>query len=97
MVCFQMQLEPSPRLLTADQAAIYLSLPKATVVREGIGRIRLSAFTRYDIRAIDAWLDGLSGLSKTNMTQPAPSAANDDAEAAFDRFVEHSPNASRRS
>jgi hypothetical protein len=86
-----------PRLLTADQAAIYLSLPKATVIREGIGRLRLGIFTRYDLRAIDAWLDGMSGLEKPNLNQAALTAANDDAEAALERFFEHSENAPRRS
>lgn len=76
-----------PRLLTEDQAADYLgAIPVTEVVRQGIGRIYIGRHPRYDIRAIDAWLDGLSGLSAIS-----PIAANtaddlDDAEAALARF-----------
>lgn len=74
------------RLLTEDQAAEYLGLPVAEVVRQGIGRIPMGRYVRYDRRALDAHLDHLSGL--------APLSANDDdsPDAAFDRSVRHDPH-----
>lgn len=71
-----------PRLLTPEQAAAYLNLPVATVVREGWGRVQLGIYTRYDVNALDALLDERSGLT----AQSDPSADND-AEAALDRFI----------
>lgn len=76
-----------PRLLTKDQAADYLGeIPVTEVVRQGIGRVPIGQHIRYDIRAIDAWLDELSGLSAKS-----PVAANTadeiaPAEAALARF-----------
>lgn len=74
--------EITPRLLTDEQAAAYLSMPVATVVREGIGRVRFGRHTRYDRAAIDAWLDERAGLT------PRIAETPDSAEAAFDRFVQ---------
>lgn len=73
------------RLLTEEQAAEYLCLPVAEVVRQGIGRVPMGRYTRYDRRALDAYLDQLSGL--------APQFANDDdsPDAAFDRSVRDDP------
>lgn len=72
-----------PRLLTPEQAAEYLSLPVATVVREGWGRVQLGIYTRYDVNALDALLDERSGLT----AQSAPPAADNDAEAALARSI----------
>lgn len=73
----------APRLLTEDEAAEYLHVPAAAVVRAGIGRVRFGRYVRYDRHALDAYLDGLAGLN--------PHVANDDdsPDAAFDRFVQH--------
>lgn len=72
----------APRLLTDDQAAEYLSIPVAELVRQGIGRVPFGKYVRYDRRALDAHLDNLSGL--------APVSSNDDSpDAAFDRSVQH--------
>ncbi|KQW79757.1 helix-turn-helix domain-containing protein [Brevundimonas sp. Root1279] len=73
-----------PRLLSEDQAAEYLGIPKAEIVRQGIGRVPFGRYVRYDRRALDAHLDALSGL--------ASQSANDDTpDAAFDRFLRDEP------
>lgn len=75
----------APRLLTDDEAAEYLGVPKAEVVRQGIGRVPFGRYVRYDRRALDAYLDQLAGL--------APHSANDDdPDAAFDRSLRHDPD-----
>lgn len=85
----------APRLLTEAEAAAYLALPAATVRREGWGRVRLGVHVRYDVRALDAKLDELAGLTSKSPASAAPEAAND-PEAAFDRFSAGDPDASRR-
>jgi hypothetical protein len=84
-------LAPSPRLLTLEQAAAYLSLPKAEMQRLGLGLVRLGLRQRYDKNAIDAQLDRLSGLESSE------TANVDDCEAALERFLEGVRDASRRS
>jgi hypothetical protein len=68
------------RCATAQDAAAYLSIPVAEFLRRPIGEVRFGARVRYDLRAIDAHLDRLSGLAPSS-----PAAHPDDAEAAFDR------------
>lgn len=76
-----------PRLLTEDQAADYLGdIPVREVVRQGVGRVPIGRYVRYDIRAIDAWLDGLSGLGAKSSTAANPADDLDEAEAALARF-----------
>lgn len=76
----------NPRLLTEEQAAHYLGdVPIAEVVRQGIGRVRFGRSVRYDRRALDAYLDALSGIA-------AQSANDDNPDAAFDRSVQHDPH-----
>lgn len=80
----------SPRLLTEDQVADYLGdIPVREVVRQGVGRVPIGRYVRYDIRAIDAWLDSLSGLIP-NSPEAAPPADLDDPEAALVRFTARS-------
>ena len=79
----------SPRLLTTEEAAAYLGYRSTAVLRNipikpvqlaivGVGRA-----PRYDIKALDAWLDQLSGTS-------SPSSAirgeDDLAQAVFDEW-----------
>ncbi len=71
----------APRLLTKEEAATYLSLPVATVVRLGIGRVRLGIHTRYDVAALDEHLDAMRGAV-------ANAAPSDEAEAALARFTQ---------
>lgn len=74
----------APRLLTDDEAAEYLGVPKAEIVRQGIGRVPFGRYVRYDRRALDAYLDQLAGL--------IPQSANDDSpDAAFDRSIRNEP------
>lgn len=80
-----------PRLLTEDQAAAYLNVPAAEVRRQGWGRIRLGIHTRYDVNALDARLDELTGLA-ANVEHH-----DNDAEAALARFTANRSHASRRS
>lgn len=57
-----------PRLLTPDEAAAYLGYTSTAVLASvPVTPIRISkdgvrASPRYDVHALDAWLDGLSGL-----------------------------------
>lgn len=85
----------APRLLTADEAASYLRLPKKAFERLCIARVIMGTTIRYDRVALDAHLDALSGL-----TAPSPTpAANDDPEAAFARScpdLSHAPGRSPR-
>lgn len=81
-----------PRLMTADEAASYLRLPKKAFERLCIGRVPLGTAIRYDRWALDAHLDALSGLASPS---PAP-AANDDPEAAFERSAPDLRHAPRR-
>lgn len=76
-----------PRLLTKDQLADYLGdIPVREVVRQGVGRVPIGQHVRYDIRAIDAWLDSLSGLVPNSAEAAPPADDPDDAEAALARF-----------
>jgi len=80
-----------PRLLTEDQVADYLGdIPVREVVRQGVGRVPIGRYVRYDIRAIDAWLDSLSDLIP-NSAEPATGQVDDDTpEAALARFTARS-------
>lgn len=82
------------RLLTAEAAAVYLSLPVAAVRRLAAGRVVLDGRARWDRLALDAWLD--------ERFRPAPAAlpANEnasEADLALARFLEAQPDAARRS
>ncbi len=88
----------APRLLTAREAAAYLQLPVKTFERLRLGRVALGAAVRYDRFALDAHLDALSGLPPQSGPTPAaraPSADNDDPEAALDRFMARHPDLPR--
>ena len=76
----------SKRVLTASEASYYLGLPVAAVRRMRIGEIRLGAAIRYDLKAIDLYLDKANQLS---------SAGDSDspAEAALAKFVQDSEHA----
>lgn len=72
-----------PRLLTAKDAAAYLSLPVAAVRRMLDGRVVIGGRTRWDRQALDALLDGRSPDAAL-----MPANSNDtDAEAALARFL----------
>jgi hypothetical protein len=76
-----------PRLLTEEQAAEYLgAIPVAEVRRAGIGRVPVGKYVRYDIRALDAWLDSMSGIAPKSPPPAANQAEEDPAEAALARF-----------
>lgn len=78
------------RLMTLEEAAEYCGrLPLAEFKRLGWGRVPALRSERYDVVAIDAMLDALSGLSAKSTTPAHPEVA-DDPEAALDRFIEHS-------
>lgn len=78
-------LAPIPRrLLKEDEVADYLGdIPVAEVTRQGIGRVLIGRYARYDRFAIDAWLDARSGLAPATESMNIP---EDDAEAALARF-----------
>lgn len=75
-----------PRLLTPEEAAAYLGYKSAAILAQvPVTPIRIStdgltANPRYDVRALDAWLDGLSGL------MPVAEAATAEDVAAEDEF-----------
>lgn len=72
-----------PRLLTADLAAAYFSLPVKAFERLRVGRVVFGSRVLYDRLALDAHLDALSGLTP----QSGHPADNDDPEVALDRFT----------
>lgn len=76
-----------PRLLTAEQAAAYLSVPKAILVRQAWGVVRLGVIKRYDRHALDAHLDRLGGLNTPSLRAGSSVGDQDDPEAALDRFL----------
>ena len=80
---------PAPRLLDDRAAAAYLSLPVAALKRLGAaqGRVIIDGRVRWDRVALDAWLDGQSGGVATSPATIPPAVANDDPEAALDRFL----------
>lgn len=69
---------PAPRLLTGPQAAAYLGFKSVELLQNiPVGPIRLSPVgvgraPRWDRRALDHWLDGLSSIKRC-----APSADDD--------------------
>lgn len=76
-----------PRLLTKEQAAEYLGeIPVEEFVRQGVGRVPVGRYVRYDRFAIDAWLDRVSGLIPNSATPAAAKAEEDTPEAALARF-----------
>lgn len=81
----------NPRLLTEEQAADYLGeIPVGEIKRQGIGRVPLGRYVRYDIRAIDAWLDSLSDLIPNSAKPAAGQVDEDTPEAALARFTARS-------
>lgn len=82
----------SPRLLTEEQAAEYLNVPRAEINRRGIGRIRLGIRTRYDRLALDAWVDAQRSDGSTLAADE-----EETPEAALERIVERERHAARRS
>jgi hypothetical protein len=83
----------TPRLLTEEAAADYLSLPRAAMKRVVAGRTMISGRIRWDRRALDAWLDERAGIAAKS---PPVGQNDDDPEAAFDRFDQDFQNAPRR-
>lgn len=79
------------RLLTAREAATYFRLSVVQFERLHVGRVCFGAKVLYDRVALDAYLDGLNGLK----SQSAPIADND-PEAALDRFNQRFASAARR-
>lgn len=81
----------TPRLLTEEQVADYLGdIPVKEVVRQGIGRVPIGRYVRYDLRAVNAWLDSLSGLIPNSADAAPPADDFDDPEAALARFTARS-------
>lgn len=77
-----------PRLLTAEQAAAYLGYATTGLLANiPIRPVQMAAtgpgsLPKYDRRALDAWLDKLSGLSVAS----GGAGEADDAEAAYERW-----------
>ena len=64
------------RLMTEDEAAAYLAIPKAALRRLTVGRVNVGGRWRWDRNAIDAWLDQVAGLGAP--TAPATGSTPDD-------------------
>lgn len=82
----------TPRLLTAEAAAAYLSIPVAAARRMLVGRTNIDGHIRWDRAAIDAHLDGRPAagvLSPANCNE-------DEADAALARAREAQRHAARR-
>jgi hypothetical protein len=71
----------TPRLLTEQAAADYLSLPRTAMKQVRAGRTAIAGKVRWDRMALDAWLDEQRGVAAQ-----LP-AADDAPEAALDRFL----------
>lgn len=73
-----------PRLLTPDEAAAYLGYTSTAVLASiPVEPLRLSkdgvrASPRYDLHALDAWLDNLSGIMPVADPATAEEAAADE-------------------
>lgn len=72
----------TPRLVSVRDAAAYFGLPMTQFQRLRVGRVSFGAKVLYDMRALDAHLDALSGLASPSLTK-----ADNDAEAALERFA----------
>lgn len=60
--------ELAPRLLDAEEAAAYLGrVSTKTLAHVPVAPVRLGDRCLYDRRAIDAWLDRLSGLEEAQL------------------------------
>lgn len=72
-----------PRLITAEDAIDYLSLPNRKALEAvPVRPLRIGARPRWDVRALDAWLDEQSNLSAESATG-AEIKGTEDPEAAF--------------
>lgn len=81
----------APRLLGAEQACAYLGLKS----REGLNSVpvrpvRIGARVLWDVRALDAWLDQLAGLSPSapSAARPSSPAGDDDPDAALAAWMQ---------
>ena len=61
------------RLLTLDEAAAYLAIPKAAVKRVPVAPVNVGGRLRWDRVALDAWLDQEAGLTPPSPPQAMPS------------------------
>ena len=85
----------TPRLLTAEAVAQYLSVPVASARRLTIGRTVLDGRVRWDRVAIDAHLDEAPA---PGVLSPSPANSNDtEADAALAQYLEAQAHASRPS
>lgn len=87
------RVAPASRLLTAQEAAAYFRLSVKAFERLNVGRVPFGAAIRYDRRALDAHLDEIAGLAPPLPVHPA----DNDPEAALDRFTATRAHASGRS
>ena len=82
----------APRLLTAEGAAEYLSLPLAAVRKLTVGRVEVVGRIRFDRDALDRWLDGGDAPAKVAASNENASAA----DAALADFLASHPHVARR-
>lgn len=75
----------APRMVRAEKLRAYLDLPKdAPLSAVPVQPLRIGQSQRWDLRAVDAWLDGLSGFAPSSPPSTAPAAVDpDDPEALF--------------
>lgn len=79
----------APRLLSAEQAAAYLGYATTALLANiPVQPIQMTmtgpgSQPKYDRRALDAWLDRLSGLSVPAAAAEAGAGPTDDPEAQF--------------
>ena len=79
----------APRLLTAEQAAAYLGYATTALLANiPVQPIQMTmtgpgSQPKYDRRALDAWLDRLSGLSVPPTAAQAGAGPADDPDAQF--------------
>lgn len=72
---------PWPRLLSATDAADYLSISPTTLKGLGIGSRKIGKRVLYDVRDLDRYVDRLANLP----AEMTPDAAQDEERRFFER------------
>ena len=70
------------RLLTLDEAAAYLAIPKAAVKRVPVAPVNVGGRMRWDRIALDAWLDREAGLAA-----PLPPSTGTSPDDVLDQWL----------
>ena len=70
------------RLLTLDEVAAYLAIPKAAVKRVPVAPVNVGGRLRWDRKAVDRYLDEEAGL-----TAPLPPSTGTSPDDVLDQWL----------